>query len=121
MLEVKTKLKINTASGIVDIVNTVLVAMSWFVVLFSAVDEATGGESSTTGSASFFYVAVGVGLVLHIIGLVKSKKVGISITGHILGIVGSGLFLFSMAFALPTFVLLILSSIFTLMQKNVDK
>lgn len=121
MLEVKTKLKINTASGIVDIVNTVLVAMSWFVVLFSAVDEATGGGSSTTGSASFFYVAVGVGLVLHIIGLVKSKKVGISITGHILGIVGSGLFLLSMAFALPTFVLLILSSIFTLMQKNVDK
>lgn len=117
----KKKLKINVASGIMDIVNSVLVAVSWFVVLFSAVDEATGGGSSTVGSATFFYVMAGVSLVLHVIGLVKSKKVGISITGHILGIVASGVFLFSIALALPSMVLFILASVFTLMQKNVEQ
>lgn len=54
MLEVKTKLKINTASGIVDIVNTVLVAMSWFVVLFSAVDQASGAQVQQLGQHHSF-------------------------------------------------------------------
>ena len=61
----------------------------------------------------------GVGLVLHIIGLVQSKKNGISIVGHVLGVVSYGVFLMSIAFALPAFVLLILASVFTLMQKNI--
>lgn len=115
----KKKLKINTTSGIVDIVNAVLVSISWVVVLGVAVDEANAGGSSTVGTASFFYIMAGVGLVLHIIGLIKSKKNGISIVGHVLGIVGCGVFLMSIAFALPAFVLLILSAVFTLMQKNV--
>lgn len=115
----KKKLKINNAAGIVDIVNAVLVSVSWIVVLGAAVDEANAGGSSTVGTASFFYIMAGVGLVLHIIGLVKSKKVGISITGHVIGIVGCGVFLMSIAFALPAFVLLILAAVFTLMQKNI--
>lgn len=115
----KKKLKINTASGIVDIVNAVLIGMSWFVVLGVAVSEVSENGGSTTGTASFFYVMAGIGLILHIVGLVQCKKNGISILGHILGIVGSGLFLVSILFALPAFVLLILSSVFTLMQKNI--
>lgn len=114
----KKKLKINTASGIVDIVNAVLVSVSW-VVLGAAVDEANAGGSSTVGTASFFYIMAGVGLVLHIIGLIISKKSGISIVGHVLGIVGCEVFLVSIALALPAFVLLILAAVFTLMQKNV--
>lgn len=115
----KKKLKINNAAGIVDIVNAVLVSVSWIVVLGAAVDEANAGGSSTVGTASFFYIMAGVGLVLHIIGLVQSKKSGISIIGHVIGIVGCGVFLMSIAFALPAFVLLILAAVFTLMQKNI--
>ena len=110
----KKKLKINNAAGIVDIVNAVLVSVSWIVVL-----GANAGGSSTVGTASFFYIMAGVGLVLHIIGLVQSKKNGISIIGHVIGIVGCGVFLMSIAFALPAFVLLILAAVFTLMQKNI--
>ena len=115
----KKKLKINNAAGIVDIVNAVLVSVSWIVVLGAAVDETNAGGSSIVGTASFFYIMVGVGLVLHIIGLVQSKKNGISIIGHVIGIVGCGVFLMSIAFALPAFVLLILAAVFTLMQKNI--
>ena len=115
----KKKLKINNAAGIVDIVNAVLVSVSWIVVLGAAVDEANAGGSSTVGTASFFYIMVGVGLVLHNIGLVQSKKNGISIICHVIGIVGCGVFLMSIAFALPAFVLLTLAAVFTLMQKNI--
>lgn len=60
-----------------------------------------------------------IGVVLHIVALIQSKKAGISIVGHVLGIIGNGLFLLTMLLALPSFILLILSAVFTLMQKNV--
>ncbi|MCO7125005.1 hypothetical protein NIE88_04345 [Sporolactobacillus shoreicorticis] len=63
--------------------------ISWLVVRFSAIGEAvSGGKGHITGGiGTFFYICAGIGLVLHIIALIKSKKAGISIVGHVLGIV----------------------------------
>lgn len=117
------KLKINTAAGTFDIVNTILVAFSWVIVLLSGINKSTVTAHTVTGTSSlssstaiFFYVMLGIGLILHIVGLIQSKKADISITGHVLGIIGCGLFLLSMIFALPTFILLILAAIYTLKQ-----
>jgi len=118
----KTKLKINTAAGILDIINAILFISSWFIVFTAAVGDAFSGGtgSSAYAAGGFFYIMAAIGLVLHIMGLVKSKKVGISIVGHILGITGCGIFLLAMLFAFPAMVLMILAAIFTLMQKNVE-
>ena len=113
------KLGINTSAGILDIVNTILAATSWFVIGFAALGEVGGAEGATGGAAMFYYIFMGIGLVLHIIGLLKSRKAGISITGHILGIIGTGVFLLSPALALGTFVLLIIAAVFTLKQTPV--
>lgn len=121
------KLKINTAAGILDIINVLLVAGSWIIVLIGAISESTVKSNGTiTGSASggvsvFFYIMLGLGLILHIIGLIQSKKADISITGHVLGIIGSALFLVSMIFSLPTFILLIIAAVFTLKQAPAKK
>lgn len=117
----KKTLKINIWAGIFDIINTILIAISWFVVLGSAFDEAFNGKSgSTQGIATFFYIMVGIGLILHLIAIFKSKKAGITIVGHILGIIGCALFICTMLLALPAFILLILAAIYTLMQKSND-
>lgn len=119
----KKKLGINILAGVVDIINAFLITISWAVVLTSAIGEAAAGGSGhvTGGVGAFFYIAVGIGLVIHIVALVKSKKAGISIVGHILGIIGTACFLFTMLLAFPALVLVILAAIFTLIQKNVNK
>ncbi|BBD15640.1 hypothetical protein [Melissococcus plutonius] len=96
-------------------------AVSWFVVIDSAFNESFKGKGGATQStATFFYVMVGIGLILHLIAISKSKKAGISIIGHILGIIGCALFVCTMLLALPSFILLILAAVYTLMQKNSD-
>lgn len=118
----KKNLGVNILAGVVDIINAFLVLISWFVVLTAAVGEAAAGGSGhvTGGVGAFFYVVVGIGLVIHIVALVLSKKAGISIVGHILGIIGSACFVISMIFAFPALVLLILAAIFSLRQKNIE-
>jgi hypothetical protein len=116
----KKKLKLNIFTGIADIIMAFLIMISWFAVFFAAVGDAATGTQATGGVGTFFYVCAGITLILHIIALVKSKKAGISIVGHVLGIVGMGCFLITMFLALPAFVLAILAAIFTLLQKNVD-
>jgi hypothetical protein len=116
----KKKLSINLATGIVDIVMAVLIMVSWFAVITAAVGDAAAGTHATGGVGTFFYICAAIVLVLHIIALVKSRKAGISIVGHVLGIVGMGCFLLTMFLALPAFVLAILAAVFSLMQKNVS-
>ncbi|CAD5898337.1 MULTISPECIES: transporter [Carnobacterium] len=115
------KLGINVAAGILDIINTILVGLSWFVVGTAAVGEALDDSAAgvTSGVAIIFYGMVGIGLIVHIVALVMSKKVGISITGHVVGIIGCALFLFTMLLALPAFVLLIIAAVFSLKQSPV--
>lgn len=111
----KRRLKINTAAAIVDIILSIiaLVAIPTIVV--------EGFSEGTTSSADGFLVLMLCGLVLHIVGLIKSKKVGISIVGNILGIIGTGIYTFLGAIvSFPSMVLLILACIFNFIQKNID-
>ena len=110
------KLKINMWTGILDIVNCVLFAMSWFVIFGAAFSDATTGGNSTSGAGAFFYIMAWVGVVLNIIALVRSKKANISIVGPILGIIGSALFGVTAALAFPALVVLIIATVFTMLQ-----
>ena len=111
------KLKINIWTGILDIVNCVLVAVSWFVIFGTAFSDATSGGNTTGGTATFFYIMAWSGVVLNIIALVKSKKANISIVGPILGIIGSALFGVTAALAFPALVVLIIATVFTMLQR----
>ena len=112
-MENKRTLSINTTAGILDIILAIVSLIALPLVL------AEGLSNGTTTMATFFWILMAVGLALHIVGLNKSRKAQISIVGHILGIVGTGLYLgFGVLLSFPSLVLLILASIFTLMQKN---
>ena len=120
----KKKLGINTAGGIIDIIGAVLYLAAIFVLVGAAVNEAIGSgtDGSTEALAVFFIIFAVVGLVLHIIGLVQSKKANIKITGHVLGIIGHGIYvLFGVFLSWAAMILCILAAIFTLMQKPVSK
>ena len=73
------KLKINMWTGILDIINCVLFAVSWPVIFGTAFSDAFSGSSLTNGTGTFFYVMAWAGVVLNIIALVQSKKANISI------------------------------------------
>lgn len=110
------KLKINTWTGVLDIVNCVLFAVSWFVIFGTAFSDAIDGADTTSGTAGFFYLMAWIGVGLNIVALVKSKKTGISIVGPVLGIIGSALFGVTAALAFPALVVLIVATVFTMMQ-----
>lgn len=111
------KLKINMWTGIFDIINCVLFCVSWFVIFGTAVSDAANGGNATSGAATFFYVMAWIGVVLNIIALIKSKKAGISLVGPILGIIGSALFGVTAAMAFPALVVLIIATVFTMLQR----
>ncbi|APU72351.1 MerC domain-containing protein [Companilactobacillus crustorum] len=113
------KLKINIWTGIMDIINCILFAFSWFAIFASAIGDAFSKSHTTSGTASFFYFFAAVGLILNIISLVKNRKYHISMVGPILGIIGNGLFVLGAIMAFPAIVLLIIASVFTFMQKSV--
>ena len=62
-----------------------------------------------------------IGVVLNIIALIKSKKAGISLIGPILGIIGSGLFGLTAAMAFPDLIILIIATVFTMLQHPAKK
>ena len=111
------KNKFITGTAIFNIINTIMVACSWFII-FGAV---FAGSDMTV---NIVYAFSWVGLALNIIALVKSNKNNISPVGSILGVIGSALTSFSMLLAFPTLVLLIIATVFQFMQnpkKVVDK
>ena len=110
------KLKINMWTGILDIINCVLFAVSWPVIFGTAFSDAFSGSNLTNGTGTFFYVMAWAGVILNIIALVKSKKSNISIVGPILGIIGSALFGLTAALAFPALVVLIIATVFTMLQ-----
>ena len=117
------KLKINTWAGIFDIVASVFYLvgpfMGFSVAMSEAFDGAAPGSSSAFGSFALCFALVG--LILHIVALVKSKKVNISLTGNILGIIAHAIvFVLGLLFAFPAMVLSILSAVFTLKQKQIE-
>lgn len=108
-----TRLKINTWTGILDIVNCVLFAASWFVVFGAALDN---GSHAADSSGTFFYVMAWIGVILNAIALLQSRRHGISLVGPVLGIIGSALFGFTAAMAFPALVVLIVAAVFTMLQ-----
>ena len=137
------KLKINTAAGILNLVTAALLFVTAIFVAISTIQtvQATMNllsnphifhSASTLGINGFnnnLSLIVGLlwvlsllpilaALALNIAGLIQSRKIGISIVGHVLGIVGAGSFWILPAFidfAAP--ILLIIAGIFCLRQK----
>lgn len=103
-------------TGILDIINCVLFAVSWPVIFGTAFSDAFSGSNLTNGTGTFFYVMAWAGVILNIIALVQSKKANISIVGPILGIIGSALFGLTAALAFPALVVLIIATVFTMLQ-----
>lgn len=105
-------LKINIWTGILDIINCVLFAISWPIIFSTAASDAFGGTNLTSGTGTFFYVMAAIGIVLNLIAIIKSKQSGISIVGSVLGLIGNALFLISAAMAFPAIVVIIIGTVF---------
>lgn len=105
-------LKINIWTGILDIINCILFAVSWPVIFSTAASDAFGSTNLTSGTGTFFYVMAAIGIILNLIALIQSKNKGISMVGPILGIIGNALFLISAAMAFPAIVVLIIGAVF---------
>ena len=110
------RLKINTWTGVLDIVNCVLFAASWFVIFGSAFSDATSGGNTTDSAATFFYAMAWIGVVVNIIALIQSKRYGISLVGSVLGVIGSALFGITAAMAFPAMIVLIIAAVFIMLQ-----
>lgn len=125
--EINRKLPINTYIGITDIIMTVICFFAPIAIVSSAASESfiefgTPGTEGQTASLVIFFVIISIiSLILHIAALLKSKKASISITGHILGIVGAIVFMLMPAVTgIPAMILYILATVFTFKQKNID-
>ncbi|MEY2374559.1 MULTISPECIES: hypothetical protein [Lentilactobacillus] len=110
------RLKLNTWTGILDIINCVLFALSWFVIAGTAFSDASNGGNATNSAAVFFYGMAWIGVILNVIALLQSRRHGISLVGPVLGIIGSALFGFTAAMAFPALVVLIVATVFTMLQ-----
>lgn len=113
----KNRLALNTWTGVLDIVNCVLFAVSWPIIFGTAFSDATSGGNATDGAATFFYAMAWIGVALNIWALVQSKKHGISLVGSVLGIIGNALFGLTAAMAFPALVVLIIAAVFIMLQK----
>lgn len=112
----KNRLALNTWTGIFDIVNCILFAVSQNVIWVTVFSDASTGEyGKVIAIRIFFYAMAWIGISLNIWALVQSEKHGISLVGSILGIIGNALFNFTLFF--PTPVILIVAAVFIMLQK----
>ncbi|CAJ2234964.1 transporter [Companilactobacillus paralimentarius] len=110
-------LKINIWTGILDIINCILFAISWPVIFSTAASDAFGGTNLTSGTGVFFYVMAALGIILNIVALIQSRKNNISIVGPVLGIIGNALFLITAAMAFPAIVVIIIGTVFIFLHQ----
>lgn len=110
-------LKINIWTGILDIINCILFAISWPVIFSTAASDAFGGTNLTSGTGVFFYVMAALGVIFNIVALVQSRKNNISIVGPVLGIIGNALFLITAAMAFPAIVVIIIGTVFIFLHQ----
>lgn len=110
----KKSLKINTLAGILDILGSIIYFFAVFIIFAGAFGSEDGSGASMAANVMLMYAVVC--LVIHIVGLIKSKKEGMKTTGHILGIIGHGIYAVAGALVggLPGMILCILSAVFTL-------
>ena len=84
----KNRLALNTWTGIFDIVNCILFAVSQNVIWVTVFSDASTGEyGKVIAIRIFFYAMAWIGISLNIWALVQSEKHGISLVGSILGII----------------------------------
>ncbi|TLF39320.1 transporter [Lacticaseibacillus zeae] len=110
------KLKINTWTGIFDIVACLLFASSWFVIFATAFSDAANKTNATSGAGIFFYAVAWIGVVLNAIALWQSYKHNISLVGGILGVIGCVCFGLTALLAFPAIILLIIAVVFLFLQ-----
>jgi len=122
----KSKLAINIVAGIFAAINVVVLALYtvffWNLIISATTTVLTDNEYAMIGLAVIGVFGLMItSLVLHIVGLVQSKKHGISVVGHVLGLVGVGITLITVTMlSFVSIILLFLAAIFTLIQKNVN-
>lgn len=111
------KLGINTAGGILDIIGAIIYFLALFVIVGSAVGEAfaSGTVHTANGLATFFLIYAAISVIVHVVGLIQSRKVGIKMTGNILGIIGHAVYLLlGASFGWIAMIIVIISAVFTL-------
>lgn len=115
----KNRLALNTWTGIFDIVNCILFAVSQNVIWVTVFSDASTGEyGKVIAIRIFFYAMAWIGISLNIWALVQSKKHCISLVGSVLGIIGNVLFVLTATIAfLPAALVLIVAAVFIMLQK----
>ena len=124
--QTRNKLGINIAAGVFAAINFLVLIFYnfhfWGLVMME-IDGLFIADADFAMLGLFgliVYMLMITSLVLHIIGLVQSRRNGISIAGHILGIVAAAVTMLTITIASIVSVLLfLLAAIFTLMQKKV--
>ncbi|MFT9267038.1 transporter [Oenococcus sp.] len=110
------RLKLNTLSAVWGIIEAVIFAVSWFVIIGDAFGDAVNKTHNTSGAGGFFYTVAWISVVLFIVCAIQSKRYGISLVGPVLGIIGSALFGVTAAMAFPAIVVLIVGIVFLFLQ-----
>jgi len=116
------KLAINNVAGIFAIINAMLLT---FYNLFLYGNIANSSMTTDTeylilGFALFAVIILMViALVLHIVGLVRSKRNGIPIAGHVLGLIGVAVTLLTITlFSIISIILFFIAAFLILTRKN---
>jgi len=117
----KHKLGINTASGVFAIINAIVLFFYTRFLWSETALTSTNTNYSMLGLTFIIIIILMItALILHIIGLAQSKKMGISVAGHILGIIAAVITLLTLTFfSFISIILFILAAIFTLKHKKV--
>lgn len=111
------KLKINTLAGILDILASIVYFFAIFIIFAGAfgTKDGEGASSASTGMLVFAVIC----LAVHIYGLIQSKKNNMKITGHVIGIVGHGIYAcLGALLGIPAMILTILAAVFTLINNK---
>ena len=119
------KVPIRKAAGIFAIMNVLILFVVFIFVVWGMVliDESvilTDAQYTTIGlSYMLVYGLLITSLVLHIIGIGQSRKAGISIVGHVLGIIGSVISMLTLLILSPvSIILFIFAASFILLNKG---
>lgn len=122
----RNKLGINIAAGVFASINVILLIIYTFHfwgLIMAELDGLFIAEADFAVLGIFvilIYCLMIISLILHIVGLIQSRKHGISIAGHVLGIIGASLTMLTIAvLSFVSVILFLLSAIFTLMQRKV--
>lgn len=116
----QNKLAINNVTGVFAIINAMLLTL-YNLFLYGNIANSyttTDTEYLILGLALFaIIIFMVIALILHIVGLVKSKKHGIPIVGHVLGITGVAITILTVTlFSFISIILFFIAAILILTQ-----